>query len=77
MDENVGRNFSPLNVYPCFSTTRRVMNKWISQSDSAHQIGPEPTLKAFLIVVGTWSAVGWKSILLSESFTPEFWVFWL
>jgi hypothetical protein len=70
MDENVGRNFSPLNVYACLSTTRRVMNKWIAQSDSAPQIGPEPTLKGFLIVVGTWSTGGWKSLLWLHKFSP-------
>ena len=34
------------------------MWEWISQLDSAPQIGPETTLKVFLMVVGTWSAVG-------------------
>jgi hypothetical protein len=47
------------------STTNGFMWEWISQLDSAPQIGPETTLKVFLIVVGSWSAVGWKS---SENF---------
>jgi hypothetical protein len=34
------------------------MWEWISQLYSAPQIGPEITLKVFLMVVGTWSAVG-------------------
>ena len=63
MGENIGRNFSPLNVSVCFSTTRGAMSKWIAQSDSTHQIGPETTPKGFLIVVGTWSTGGWKSLL--------------
>jgi hypothetical protein len=50
MDENISRDFSPLIVYACFSTTRRAMNKWIAQSDSAHQIGPGPTPHSVLIV---------------------------
>ena len=47
------------------STTNGFMWEWISQLDSAPQIGPETTLKVFLMVVGSWSAVGWKS---SENF---------
>jgi hypothetical protein len=60
MDENIGRNFSPLNVSACFSTTRRAMNKWIAQSNSAHQIGLVPTLHGVLIV-GWWCCTeGWR-----------------
>jgi hypothetical protein len=40
------------------STTNGLMWEWISQLYSAPQIGPETTLKVFLMVVGTWSAVG-------------------
>ena len=39
------------------SATNCAMGKWMSLLDSAHQIGPETTLKGFLIVVGTWSTV--------------------
>jgi hypothetical protein len=37
MDENIGRNFSPLNVYDCYSTTKAAIHKWVVQTDSAHQ----------------------------------------
>src|SRR5271170_678519 len=51
MDENIGRNFSPLNVSGCTSTTSAPMDKWMPQADSAHQIGLKPTLQGILIVV--------------------------
>jgi len=40
------------------STTNGLMWEWVSQLDSAPQIGPETTIKVFLMLVGTWSAVG-------------------
>jgi len=51
MGGNIGWKFSPLNVSACFSTTKRVMTKWMPWLDSARQIGPETTLMDFLIVV--------------------------
>src|ERR1700685_1592157 len=52
-------NLRQANFLLCYnSTTNGVMWEWISQLDSAHQIGPETTLKVFLMVVGSWSAVG-------------------
>ena len=58
MDENIGRNFLPLNAYACFSTTRRAINKWIAQLDSAHQLGPWPTPHSILIVGCWWGTWG-------------------
>ena len=72
MDENIGRNFSPLNVSACFSTTKATIDKWVLQLDSACKIGLETILKSFLIVVGTWSPVEGKSVLLSENLHPSF-----
>ena len=40
------------------SATNCAMGKWMLYLDSAHQIGPETTLKGFLIVVGTWCTGG-------------------
>jgi hypothetical protein len=51
MDKNIGRNFSPLNVYACWSITKGAMDKWMVQADSAHQRGLETTLEEVLIVV--------------------------
>ena len=50
MDENIGRNFSPLNVNDCHSTTKAAIDKWVVQMDSAHQRGPETTFQEVLIV---------------------------
>jgi hypothetical protein len=50
MDENIGRNSLFWNVYACYSTTKAVIDKWMAQPDSAHQIGLEPTLHRVLIV---------------------------
>jgi hypothetical protein len=50
MDENIGRSFSPLNVYDCYSTTKAAIDKWVVQTDSAHQRGPETTFQEVLIV---------------------------
>jgi hypothetical protein len=36
MDENIGRNFSPLNDYDRYSTTKAAIDKWVAQTDSAH-----------------------------------------
>jgi hypothetical protein len=49
MDENIGRNFSPLNVNDCHSTTKAAIDKWVVQMDSAHQRGPETTFQEVLI----------------------------
>jgi hypothetical protein len=51
MDENIGWNFLPWNVYACYSTTKSAIDKWIAQPDSTHQIGLEPTLHEVLIIV--------------------------
>jgi hypothetical protein len=56
MDENIGRNFSPLNV--CYSTTKGAFNKWVVQTDSSHQRGPETTFQEVLIVVQSGGGVG-------------------
>jgi hypothetical protein len=58
MNENIGQNFSPWNIYAWFSTTVGAIYKRISWLDSAPQTGPERTLKGFLILVGTWSTDG-------------------
>ena len=58
MDENIGRNFSPLNVSACFSTTKAIIDKWMLQLDSARQIGPETTLQGILIVVESGGTEG-------------------
>jgi hypothetical protein len=50
MDENIGRSFSPLNVYDCYSTTNAAIDKWVVQTDSAHQRGLDTTLEEVLIV---------------------------
>jgi len=50
--------FLPQSVLAIPLQPNGAMQKWILQLDSAHQIGPETTLKGFLIVVGSWSAVG-------------------
>jgi hypothetical protein len=50
MDENIGRNFSPLNIYDCHSATKAAIDKWVVQTDSAHQRGPETTFQEVLIV---------------------------
>jgi hypothetical protein len=49
MGENMGRDFSPLNVSSCFSTTKGAMAKRRPQADSAHQIGSKTTFHAILI----------------------------
>jgi len=41
MDENIGRNFLPWNVYACYSTTKAAIDKWMAPPDSTHQIGLE------------------------------------
>src|SRR5271154_5033788 len=51
MDENIGRNFLPLNVYNCYSATKAAIDKWIAHVDSAHQRGLESTLEEVLTVV--------------------------
>jgi hypothetical protein len=56
----MGRNFSPLNVYSCYSTTMGPIDKWITRLDSAHWIGLVPTLYGVLIV-GWWCCTeGWR-----------------
>jgi len=50
MDENIGRNFSPLNVYDCYSTTKAAIHKWVVQTDSAHQRGLDTGLEEVLIL---------------------------
>jgi hypothetical protein len=57
MDENIGRNFSPLNVYDCYSTIKAAIDKWVVQTDSAHQRGPETTFQEVLIVVQSGGGV--------------------
>src|SRR5271170_3285659 len=51
MDENIGRSFSPLNVYDCYSTTKAAIDKWIAHVDSAHQRGLESAFLEVLTVV--------------------------
>ena len=73
MDENIGRNFSPLNVSTCFSTTSGPMDKWMLQADSAHQIGLKPTLQGILIVVeggGTGGRINAAGIFHSQKLGP-------
>ena len=50
MDENIGRNFLPWNVYACYSTTNAAIDKWMAQPDLTHQVGLEPILHGVLIV---------------------------
>jgi hypothetical protein len=59
-DENIyfGRNFSPLNVYDCYSTTKAAIDNWVTQTDSAHQRGPETTFQEVLTVVQSGGGVG-------------------
>ena len=62
MDENIGRNFSPLNfVYDCYSTTKAAIDKWVVQTDSAHLRGPETTFQEVLIVVQSGGCGGYKN----------------
>jgi len=51
MDENIGQNFSPWNVYACHSTTRPGIDKPMAQALSAHRIGLTPTFYGLLILV--------------------------
>ena len=56
----MARNFLPLNVLACYSTTRRVINKRMTRLDSAHWIGLVPTIHGVLIV-GWWCCTeGWR-----------------
>ena len=68
MDENIGRNFSLLNISACCSTTRRAMNKWIAQADSAHWISLWPTPHGVLIVCCWWCTRGWRFLLVWATF---------
>src|SRR5271154_6762555 len=48
------RNFSISEIGPefaCTSRTSALMDKWMLQADSAHQIGPGTSLQSILIVV--------------------------
>ena len=49
MDENIGRNFSPLNVNDCHST-KAAIDKWVVQMDSAPQRGLDTALEEVLIL---------------------------
>jgi len=61
MDENMSRNFSPLNIYDCHSTTEAAIDKWVVQTDSTHQRGPETTFQEVLIVVRSGGGGGFKN----------------
>jgi hypothetical protein len=64
---------SPSKRFGCSTTTNIARWKWILRVDSAPQIGPEPTFKGFLIVVGTCSTGWWKSLLWPSKFSvPSF-----
>ena len=71
MDENIGRDFSPLNVSACFSTTWRAMDNWLAQSDSTHQIGLGPTHHRVLIVVW-WccTRLWWFNLVWAQFLCP-------
>jgi hypothetical protein len=51
MDENIGRYFSPWNIYACHSTARPAIEKRMAQARSTHQIGLTPTFHGVLILV--------------------------
>src|SRR5271154_1642489 len=79
MDENIGRNFSPLNVFACFSTTRRAMNKWIAQSDSAHQtgLGPTPTGVSDCRLLMVYKGVKIQPTCLGAIFVSRNFILWV
>jgi hypothetical protein len=72
MDENIGRSFSPLNVYDCYSTTKASIDKWVVQTDSAHQRGPETTFQEVLIVVQSGGGVGRQKCSGSTKIDADF-----
>jgi hypothetical protein len=51
MNENIGRNLSPWNIYACHSTARTTIDKRMAQASSAHQRGLTPTFHGVLILV--------------------------
>jgi hypothetical protein len=51
IDENIGRNFSPWNIYACHSTAKPAIEKRMAQARSEHQIGLTPTFHGVLILV--------------------------
>ena len=72
MDENIGRNFSPWNIYDCHSATKEAIDKWVVQTDSAHQRGPETTFQKVLIVVHIGGGVGGQKCSESSKIAPDF-----
>jgi hypothetical protein len=73
MDENIGRNFSPLSVYDCYSTIKAAIDlKWVVQTDSAHQRGPETTFQEVLIVVQSGGGVGRQKYSGFSKITADF-----
>ena len=72
MDENIGRNFSPLNVYDCHSTTKAAIDKWVEQTDSPHQRGPETTFQEVLIVVQSGGGVDRQKYSGFSKIAPTF-----
>jgi hypothetical protein len=72
MDENIGRNFSLLNVYDFYSTTKAAIDKWVVQTDSAHQRGPETTFQEVLIVAQSGGGVGGQKYSGSSKITADF-----
>jgi hypothetical protein len=47
-----------MNVYDCYSTIKAAIDKWVVQTDSLHQRGPETTFQEVLIVVQSGGGVG-------------------
>jgi hypothetical protein len=72
MDENIGRNFSPLNVYGCYSIAKGVIDKWAMQTDSEHQGGPETTFQKVLIIVQSGGGVGEQKYSGSSKIDADF-----
>jgi hypothetical protein len=72
MDENIGRSFSPLNVYDCYSTTEGAIDKWVVQTDSAHLRGPETTFQEVLIVVQSGGGGGRQKYSGSSKIAADF-----
>jgi hypothetical protein len=54
------------------SITNDIVDKWIIQLNSAHQLGPGVTFHGLLIVVRTLSNSGWK-LLLGWNFYQRVW----